>query len=730
MNFLRVALTLALILAFATPEGLDSCAIAPAVPVFINYQGPPNQREFLDGKLGVLRPSFEARHQIAAFRTLSGVPLTQAEKDSLYDDQRDVGSFAGYPPQMWIQARETVGIGRAPEINQYGALRRNGLVLYFENCKNDAFLTAKATLEELTDSWGKNDPRLIEWIGAQDQVFSNCPGTTANIPAPPKPDVDPLLAAHRQYQIAAALFYAGQFHNAAAAFDKIALDGDSPWRGWAPYLAGRALLRAGLIDGDMDAFREGETRLLAIAGDPQLEEWQEPAKKLIELWRIRVEPLKRVSDLNRQLMMPNSEDISQSVIDLVYLVRTRIYGGVRSWSTEEISEVEKNSELAGWLLCMSSQPPADAGERAVEWWRKGHRPAWLIAALINGGDQDMPELFAAVDGLSPASPEFESATYHAAVRAAKLRQYDLATKLADRALRQKLETTTRNSFLQIRLRLARTFQEFLRFATRQADPSLILYEEHEIEASSGDTHLPDAPVFDLDATDDFNIQLPLGLWLQASTSPMLSTELKLRIAETGWMRSMILGRSDEAKKFLERTVALNPGAASIASNYLNARDAKEADFGAVYIALKTPGLAPALEAGAILPNLSRPRNHYTNGGWYVYSWTNENSARRASTSPLRFLSTADRTAAAAEWSKIHASTPWGATYLLRETLEWSQSHPDDKRVPEALHRAIMASFFRRDGQEDMGKYSKRAWEMLHQRFPKSEWAVRTQYWYK
>src|ERR1700722_10760193 len=157
MSFLCVVLTLVLILAFATPEGLDSCAIAPPQSVFINYQSPSNRREFLDGKLGVLRQSFEPRHLIAAFRILSGVPLTHTEKDSLYEDQRDVGIWTSYPPQMWIQARQAVIAGRAPEINEYGSLRRSGLVLYFENCKKEAFLTAKAILEELTEDWGKND---------------------------------------------------------------------------------------------------------------------------------------------------------------------------------------------------------------------------------------------------------------------------------------------------------------------------------------------------------------------------------------------------------------------------------------------------------------------------------------------------------------------------------------------------------------------------------------------
>jgi tetratricopeptide (TPR) repeat protein len=732
MILVRSVLIMLLILMFATPEGLDSCAIGEPEPVFINHQGPPNRLNFLDGKLGILRPSFEPRHLLAAFRILTGVPLTQAEKNSLYVDQRDIGIDYSYPQVEWTTARRAVtGAGPAPEVNPYAALhrKRNGLIQNYENCKKDSFRTAMATLDELSEGWGKDDAKLIEWVRAQDQVFSNCSDATANIPAEPTPDADPLFAAHRRYQIAAALFYAGQHRRAAEAFDSIAKDDDSPWREFAPYLAGRALLRAGLLDGDMDAFRDGEKRLLAIIDDPNLEDWHEHARQLVELWRIRVEPLRRVGELSSQLMTPGTEDISQPVIDLLYLVGGRTYGGGMSWSKEETSEVEKSSELAAWLLSMSSRPPADAGERALEWWRKDHRPVWLISALINGTDRDVPELIAAAEGLKPGSPEFVSVTYFATIRAMKLRQYDRARKIADRALQQKLEITSQNSFRELRLRLARNFGEFLRFVGRRADPSLALFEGHEVEGTH-DSRWPEASIFDWDGIDAFNLQLPLALWHQASTSPTLSAEMRLRISEAGWVRALVLGRSDEARKFMERIVALNPSAASVGANYLAAADAKEAQFGAVYIALRTPGLAPILGVpDAPAPNLSRAQNYGWGADFYRYDRSSGQNFSKPSTNPLPFLTAADRSVAGAEWSKVRASTPWDATYLLRQTLEWSRLHPDDKRVPEALHRAVMASFFR-PGGKDMGKYSKQAWEMLHHQFPNSEWTARTPYWYK
>ena len=183
--------------------------------MFINHDGPANRVAFLDGKLGVLRPTFQPRHLIAAFRFLSRVPLTQAEKESLYEDQRDIGASPSYPypPQRWSEARQTVpGTGPAPDINPYAAVRGKGLIQSFENCKTNAFDTAVAALGELRVAWGQNDARLLDWVHAQDQVFLNCSAGTPSIPPPSRSRMRILCsAASRRYQIAAALLYAGRF---------------------------------------------------------------------------------------------------------------------------------------------------------------------------------------------------------------------------------------------------------------------------------------------------------------------------------------------------------------------------------------------------------------------------------------------------------------------------------------------------------------------------------------
>ena len=69
-----------------------------------------------------------------------------------------------------------------------------------------------------------------------------------------------------------------------------------------------------------------------------------------------------------------------------------------------------------------------------------------------------------------------------------------------------------------------------------------------------------------------------------------------------------------------------------------------------------------------------------------------------------------------------------APVLLGErVLEWAKTHPQDKRLPEALHLVVRAT--RWGCGKDKGRVSQAAYRILHQRYPDSEWTTKTPYWY-
>ncbi|HKA53560.1 MAG TPA: hypothetical protein VKJ47_07840 [Candidatus Binatia bacterium] len=64
-----------------------------------------------------------------------------------------------------------------------------------------------------------------------------------------------------------------------------------------------------------------------------------------------------------------------------------------------------------------------------------------------------------------------------------------------------------------------------------------------------------------------------------------------------------------------------------------------------------------------------------------------------------------------------------ATFRL--VITWAKEHPDDPRIPAALHRAVKSA---RYGCTS-GELSRQAFQLLHKRYPESEWTRKTKYWY-
>jgi hypothetical protein len=61
-------------------------------------------------------------------------------------------------------------------------------------------------------------------------------------------------------------------------------------------------------------------------------------------------------------------------------------------------------------------------------------------------------------------------------------------------------------------------------------------------------------------------------------------------------------------------------------------------------------------------------------------------------------------------------------------IDWAAAHPADKGLPLLLHVAVASS---RGGcvDADRSAISKKAWQVLHKRFPGSEWTEQTPYFY-
>jgi hypothetical protein len=69
------------------------------------------------------------------------------------------------------------------------------------------------------------------------------------------------------------------------------------------------------------------------------------------------------------------------------------------------------------------------------------------------------------------------------------------------------------------------------------------------------------------------------------------------------------------------------------------------------------------------------------------------------------------------------------TDLAREAVAFARRAPADPRAPEALHLAVRAT---RYGcvDDETGRFSKAAFDLLHRRYGRTDWARRTPYWFR
>jgi hypothetical protein len=97
------------------------------------------------------------------------------------------------------------------------------------------------------------------------------------------------------------------------------------------------------------------------------------------------------------------------------------------------------------------------------------------------------------------------------------------------------------------------------------------------------------------------------------------------------------------------------------------------------------------------------------------------------TSPA-FLDAAARAQAEKEWDALATTGP-AVQALGDAVLAYAKAHPEDPRVPQALHYVVRASRYGCYVTAAKTNYSKLAYELLHKNYPDSAWTKKTPYWF-
>jgi hypothetical protein len=633
------------VLILAVPVELPGCGPFLPEALFHMTGWPEAPAEFAHGQLGILQPTYERLYQVIAYRYLSGVGLNDAERRAILPSPQPRTDT-----NPWLAARnQAPGVTPLRQLDPYRQVNINGYYLdTYLNCSDDAFRTAASTLERI-----QRTGAAAEWIAAQDMVFSNCSqGATI-----PQPVSDPRLRADRAYQIASAKFYSEQYDAARQDFQTIAADASSPWHGVAPYLAARCLIRAG-------RFAEAETELRSVA----------PASRLLGFVEAHLHPAERMHELALALVRPDSEaSIGQDLIDY------------RMLFDKDVTP-QPSDDLTDWIRSFQA-----GGSSAVENWRTRHTLPWLVAALqaSKPGDAVVPELLPAAREVTADSPAYITVNYHRV----RLLPPDDARALADKLLAGKMPTSARNQFRAERMRLARDFEEFLRYAPRRP------VAEVTDEVSPVDA---EEDLLDKDSAIILDNDIPLALLRQASTSTLLPDAVR------GQLKDVIS----------VRTLLLTP----------------TPSFDGVFGLLQTPGMHPYADSGngRYTEDLTKIDPYRDN--WWCPSNRIDGPPRdrpfqtKPGSPGAPFLAASARAQAAAEREKL-LSLPTAPDWLAAQTLAFAQAHPQDPRIPEALYLVVRATRYGCAGGQT-GDFSHRAFDLLHRRYAATEWAAKTPFWFK
>lgn len=731
------------VVVLATPLRVEVCAPMFEEPILVSRSTPDLPLQlYAEGNLGVPQPDYATSYLIVAYRYMSEVPLTSMEKESflhywewrLGARQSDDDSAI----KIWLQARNK---RKLPARNDLRAFAQTVYTYnYFVNCGDDAFLTAAKTLEDREKQWGRSQ-HLADWIDAQDAVFDQCRMDNAALPRAAPQHAPLLLKQDRAYQSAAAKFYKGDYAGATTAFDEIAKDQASPWSDISAYVAIRAVFRQAIsVVPDQDRFdlkkmREAQARIKAVRTSAKSQQVKTAAadyERRVKYW---LDPVARQAELASAFSRPSPRDLNPHLRDYVLLLTQLHQGEYQSAAGDWLT---KAPDLTQWIVLFGEGGPI-APRLCFEKWRQSRKLHWLFAALAFAGAQTehLPELLAAAEEVKEAQPAYVAISYHRA-RLLRLlgRQEEAKANAQALMTRKELPPSTINLLKRELELLSTTPKEFAALAPRNASyvsmyGGFDCWRDECKSTFRGKQWRNEGTYLDEQTAAILNKELPLDVLLEVADA--LPNPHRNRVLYAAWTRAVLLGREDVLDSLQLPTEPAS--LASFQTAYRNARTKEEKRFVGIFSVLRLPGLSPYVQYGAPRGEPLEKLNNYRDNWWCrdtftgeaAYSEERRGNARLESNPP--FLTTLIREKAADENRVINTSSD-AAVYLAEEVMNYAKRHPADARIPEALHRVVRATRFACGGGDpSRAQMSRAAFRLLHARYPGSEWAKKTPFWY-
>lgn len=667
-----------------------------------------------------------------------------AAQDRVFDNcsNSSLGVFpASLNPNVFFQNVHewTTARSKVPDVPAVASAFNNG-------CMAEGFKTAAIELDAMIQKLGASSPQVKQWVEAQDRAFAKCSGggpSAANASTPPKPDIPhpltngtPFEQAQRTYQIACAYFYSGDYNKAAQMFTAIGADPSSPWHQWGAYLAARATIRKATLSGpknDPALLAKAAAQLKAIIAGTAGKQIKFAAKRLLSFVDFRLDPQKRVEEVERLLLQPDSPaTLAQNLSD---------YVGMLEDSTKNADGFYAD-DMTDWIASFSSDRAAEA--HSISQWKKTGSMPWLVAAIAGApaSDPDVPALIAAAEKVKPDSPAYVTVTFHTARLLFDRGQIDQARAKLDTLLtmRDRMPISTVNEIAALRMRMARNLNELLTYALRTPLGVTDTGDGNELPSSLDVKWLVGAnrlkrllagPLFDRDGAEVLNQWIPLSLQTRAAQSPILPDDLRAQMALAVWTKAILLHDNASAREIAPVVIKLVPKLKAQMSRWMAARNPQAQQFDAAFMMLTHPGIRPYIDPGVGRTTPLDKMNAYRDNWWRFPPWYEMALSSRGRHSPPAtyplFLSAAQKKSAEDQWRKLSSIN--APNLLCSAAIAEARSNPGDNRVPQALSQCIAAVHFGCSNSRGT-HYASLAYYLLHRNYPDSEWSLKNRFWYR
>jgi hypothetical protein len=744
-----VRLTLALLLCGIASATWATGQIIPEIRFFSRSgQDPESNLQYFHGRLGILRPTFDDNRLYAAYRQLMGGTFTDAQVQQLLMPCCDAPGTNDDTLMAWTTARKLVLDPPPPEKYMAPRDRPNDIQAFDVSCFPKAYRNAAATLVQRIKEHGATDPSVREWTTGEDAVLSNCL-TDSSLP-PEVPNAPAWLKADRAYQIATAYFYRFDYARAAELYAAIGRDASSPLRKLARYLLARAAVHAAIVAKTPDSIAAAQTAIDGIAADPELAEYRNDAPHLASMLAFGTRPQERAQELAKSLL---AADLPASLaVDLHDLKDLERYG-------------KRYTDVGAWIYDInalnSEKGRQNAGVKAdvLTRWHDGHGLPWLVAAMmfLSPNDPDTAEVMTASQAIDANSPAYYTLAWNRVRLLIGQSKADDARAELDRLLAApSLPEGVGNLMRYHRLMLARDIGEFVKFAVRSGEFIMYIYNARTkldaialpLPPTKWDSHTAtivgwrtemvqkDPPYFDSDAAYGMSSFMPLPMMARVVLGPGLPANIKRDIGLAVWTRAVLLQDAETAKSMAEAVAPFFPQFADNWKTYRNAASADARKVEAALLLLKLPAARPYPDYG-LGYIYKRDRIGLFGPRWWAKDDTPFGN-RDDNGDPLLCIDCAlplpliappfvtDKDKESAKADNEHLSKlPGAPAYLGSIVIPWAKAHPSDPRVPEALHNVVRATQY---GDTDSNT-SKAAYELLHGRFPKNSWTIKTPKWF-